>query len=83
MPIRELHPAEQARLLTRDQVDALADGTTIMVKWSGGNGPHRYFLRKWNGRLYGAVRLDEDPLSFDGELLGIGTERCHDRVFLP
>lgn len=83
MPVRALTPEEEARLLTPAQVAALPDGTAGMIKWSGGNGPHRYYLRHWQGRFVGAVTMAEDPLSLDGELRAIGGERCHDRVFLP
>jgi hypothetical protein len=83
MPVRALTPEEEARLLTSAQVAALPDGTAVMIKWSGGNGPHRYYLRHWQGRFFGAVTMAEDPLSLDGELRAIGGERCHDRVFLP
>ncbi len=83
MPVRSLTPEEAARLLTPAQVAALPDGTAVMIKWAGGNGPHRYYLRHWQGRLFGAVTMGDAPLSLDGELLEIGQERCHDRVFLP
>jgi hypothetical protein len=83
MPVRALTPEEDARLLTPAQVAALPDGTAVMIKWSGGNGPHRYYLRHWQGRFFGAVTMAEDQLSLDGDLRAIGGERCHDRVFLP
>ena len=43
---------ESPGLLTQAEVDALADGTEIEVRWIGGNGPHRYILRatKWGQR---------------------------------
>lgn len=43
---RELTPEEDRRLLTQEQVDALPEGTRVMVKWSGGNGPHEYRVGK-------------------------------------
>lgn len=43
---RELTPEEDARLLTKAQVDALADGARVMIKWSGGNGPWEYRIGK-------------------------------------
>lgn len=36
--------------LTQAEVDALPEGTEIWVKWSGGNGPHRYGLTHYFGR---------------------------------
>jgi hypothetical protein len=32
--------------LTKEELNALPDGTAIKVKWSGGNGPHKYTLRR-------------------------------------
>jgi hypothetical protein len=41
--------------LTQEQVDALPDGATVEVIWSGGNGPHRYrIIRDKRGH----VRVD-------------------------
>jgi hypothetical protein len=83
MPVRALTPEEEARLLTPAQVAALPDGTAVMIKWAGGNGPHRYYLRHWQGRFFGAVTMGDAPLSLDGELRTIGWTPCQDRVFLP
>ena len=43
---RDLTPEEDARLLTQEQVDALPEGTCVMIKWNGGNGPHQYRIGK-------------------------------------
>ena len=42
MPIRELTDNENSRLLTQAEVDAIPDDTSVFIKWSGGNGPHKY-----------------------------------------
>lgn len=34
------------KALTKDELDQLPDGTSIKVTWSGGNGPHKYVLRR-------------------------------------
>lgn len=41
--------------LTAAQIRALADGTEVMITWSGGNGPHPYriLVCKW-----GIVRVE-------------------------
>jgi len=82
MPVRELTEAETARLLTYDEVAALPDGTRIMVKWGGGNGPHEYTLLHHEGRLYAMVGGERHPTCSDW-LEPIGLVRYHDRVFLP
>jgi hypothetical protein len=54
--------APDAEPLTAEEVDQLPDGTSIIVTWSGGNGPHRYVLHvdRW-GRRYAAVVPEHDP----------------------
>lgn len=56
--IRQLTPEEDARLLSQEQVDALAEGTRVMIKWSGGNGPHEYRVKNFHGLAH---TLDESP----------------------
>lgn len=66
-------PAEDS--LLREDFDALADGTPIVVLWSGGNGPHNYILRWQNGLPYAEWQSSNtptymtlgDPMSFVGE----------------
>jgi hypothetical protein len=76
---RELTPEEIAKLLTAEQVAALPDGTTVMIKWGGGNGPAEYQLQKLNGVMWPSYRnaLLQDPLTF------VGKEPFHNRVWLP
>lgn len=84
MSIRELTDDETARLLTRQQVEALPPGTEIGIKFAGGNGPYRYIL----GRdQWGDVTIL--PTDIPGPILGwldtrqIGPKRWHHRCFLP
>lgn len=44
MVIRQLTDDEKERLLSQEEVNNLDEGTEVMVKWSGGNGPHKYEL---------------------------------------
>ena len=53
--------------LTRQEVEALPDGTRIIVIWSGGNGPHRYTLRHHLGYLVAVSQHDaEDYFDLTG-----------------
>lgn len=47
---------QHGRALASHEVDALPDGTRIVVTWDGGNGPHEYILRR---DKYGASALCE------------------------
>lgn len=42
-------------LLTDETIRQLPEGTPIMVKWSGGNGPHPYKLGFIHGQMPHAV----------------------------
>jgi hypothetical protein len=50
--------------LTRQEAEALPDGEKVRVTWSGGNGPHWYFIRidKWGNRQIcsGDDRYEDD-----------------------
>lgn len=35
------------KLLTQDEVDGLPEGTPVLITWSGGNGPHRYTIKRF------------------------------------
>lgn len=69
-----------SRALTQAEVDALPDGTRILVTWSGGNGPHEYVVRVIDGRRYAVLpeghpwrREDEDTRPpGDSELERVG-----------
>jgi len=48
--------------LTANEVAQLPDGTPIVVKWSGGNGPHEYVIAVDRfGRRFAAVVPALDP----------------------
>ena len=73
--------------LTAEEVATLPDGASIIVVWSGGNGPHRYTVRREAGVPIAATdwevthdRLDvmrrlDNPFGF------IGQKRYHTRVW--
>lgn len=72
--------------LTREQVEALDDGTPIIVIWSGGNGPHPYTLRHYGG--YIVAKSEHEPADYfdlTGKCLGpdafVGQQRFHTRVW--
>jgi hypothetical protein len=56
------------RRLTRQETEALAEGTKVRVTWSGGNGPHWYSIHidKWGNR-----RICSDRCSVTGEPLSV------------
>lgn len=39
------------RLLTKEEYSALPVGAKVMVRWSGGNGPHEYVVGEY-GKLF-------------------------------
>lgn len=66
------------RRLTRQEAEALPDGTKVRVTWSGGNGPFFYKIRvdKWGNRqisLDGTLRSEVDVESVANA--GIGLEK--------
>lgn len=70
--------------LRAEDVEALPDGTPVMVTWSGGNGPHRYVIAvdKW-GRRYAASNTDpDDRMRWYNPLTYVGTARWNTRVWL-
>jgi len=73
--IRDLTEAETTGLLTQEEVNGLADGDVVCVKWPGGNGPWAYRVTKVDG------------LSTTGGGIGmldqVGSTVDHQRVFLP
>lgn len=48
--------------LTKDDLDALPEGTPIIVLWSGGNGPARYTLVRHRGRPF--ARHHSEPADY-------------------
>lgn len=49
---------DKPALLTEDEVDALPAGTAVVVIWSGGNGPHTYYVHK---NRYGQTLFGSHP----------------------
>lgn len=67
-------------LLTQEEVDALPDGTKVMVLWSGGNGPFEYILKKIDGITHAG---NDAPYTYFHSLDRVGEERYNMRVWLP
>ena len=44
--------------LSEAEIAALPDGAAILVIWSGGNDPHRYTLKRRNGRAYATMEFE-------------------------
>jgi len=48
-------PDREPDCLTQEEVDALPEGTEVVITWSGGNGPHRYTISKYQGASYTTI----------------------------
>ena len=74
---------DSAPPLTSDEVVALAEGTPIIVIWSGGNGPHRYVVAvdRW-GRRYAWEPESGDRFRTYNPLIYLGQKRFDTRVWL-
>ncbi len=76
-------------LLNITEIATLPDNTPIVVIWSGGNGPHHYFKKSFDGRPVAATekeinsgRFDEVGKSLSGWPIGfVGQEEYHTRVW--
>jgi len=80
-------PDELGEPLTAEEVASLAHGTEVVIIWSGGNGPHHYWIwRTPDGMAYARsdsedegeflrLSLWKDPISF------VGNQRFHTRVW--
>jgi len=92
MSIRSWTEDELADLLTQDDINALLDGTEVLIKWSGGNGPHEYTIKRHVNdpvHVYAATRFELEILRLNGDYFpwgGLvkfaGRERCHTGVIL-
>ena len=80
MTSRELTELELSSLLTQEEVNALPNGTKIMVKWSGGHGPYEYFVVNRHGDAFAVT--DKDRTSWGHRLEFVGKNRFNDRVFI-
>lgn len=74
--------------LSRQEVEALPSGTPVIIVWSGGNGPHRYTVRRIPGGLVAAdsweddhEQWDVDGKGLDGPSAFVGTAPMHTRVW--
>src|SRR4051812_26329306 len=67
--------SELGKPLTPQEVAALPDGTEVMVRWTGGNGPHGYKIRR-EGNLVCTDNLYRDELRF------VGPSQPHTEVWL-
>jgi hemolysin-activating ACP:hemolysin acyltransferase len=81
MPLRELTDMEQARLLTQSEVDLMPTGRIVMVKWSGGNGPHPYLIIHHRDAAYVAGFRSGNEMFIADKLDPVGHTRAHHRVF--
>lgn len=68
------------RRLTQQEAEALPEGTKVRVTWSGGNGPHWYFIDrdKWgNAHIYSELHKRGDQLLSISSVAGafIGLEK--------
>jgi hypothetical protein len=49
--------------LTAEEVAALPHGAEVVIGWSGGNGPHRYFIHREAGLVYARSPHEGDHFS--------------------
>ena len=83
--IRELTPEEECQLLSQTELEAYPDGTPIMIKWEGGNGPHKYFIERDKYGDMGCRTVTRDsPVHGNWHCLdeGVGKTKYDHRVFL-
>jgi len=82
-------PVHVPPYLTQEQVDALPDGTEIVVTWSGGNGPWKYTIKRvyFDGEYLYSVGCHSYPwergqgiLRVVGDLEFIGDKKPHTLV---
>lgn len=82
MPIRKLTDDEKDRLLTQAEVDKLESGDKVMIKWNGGNGPHRYTIAWIDGELHPRTK-DTRTGEPSGPMLDYVGEKPRQQVFYP
>ena len=78
-------PNELGEPLTMEEVSALEHDTQVIIIWSGGNGPHTYWIDRRNkGAVYALSEIEKEqgkratgnPISF------VGNQRFHTRIWL-
>lgn len=74
----------EATPLTEDELLALADGTEIVITWSGGNGPHRGIVFVERGQPYYVPRHEDPhgPLRHYNPITFVGPASPFTRVWL-
>jgi molybdopterin biosynthesis enzyme MoaB len=76
---------DPATPLTAEEVEALPEGTPVVIIWSGGNGPHRYRITVDDyGRRYADAYGEGigEQFRWYNPLRFVGQERFHTRVWL-
>ena len=68
------------KLLNQQEVDVLHADTVVWVRWSGGNGPWKYRIKKQGNRSMAYALLPED--FYVGHLNFVGHERFNTQVCL-
>lgn len=84
-PIREWTDEEKANLLTQEQVDALPMGALVLVKWSGGNGPHEYLIQRHHnapGKVFAGTYWDIEHDHLGHRIDFVGKERPFTQVWV-
>lgn len=69
----------QYRALTQEEVDRLPVGARVRVTWSGGNGPHDYFVIPNVDGARVAITLDG---TWVGTLTEVGADQPHIQVWV-
>lgn len=72
----------ESKLLTQEQVDALPEGTTVELIWSGGNGPHTECVEKRNGKTVVCGRFQDGTERYCHYVDFVGNERFNTQVIL-
>lgn len=73
---------EHGELLSQKQVNALEDGTLVVVTWTGGNGPHEYTLRQPRGGPVAAYQIHDGREFVAGALDFVGDAKPRTLVSL-
>jgi hypothetical protein len=68
--------------LTQVEVEALLEGTAIVIIWSGGNGPHEYTVCRAAGRVYASRDPSLEQMRTYNPIDFVGPEHFNTRVWL-
>lgn len=73
----------KANLLTQEQVDALPNGTRVMIRWGvSGDGPHEYVVRRMDGVVWAWTTFDRAENIAVAPIAGVGSGKGDTRVWL-